>query len=110
MQGIDNWSNFESYKLRRPVGLLRADVHKSPFRESLAEVSCASRTNLSAHEALLLAEFMPAFCVMPVLSHLRAPAPPHALVALVTSLPVLRRILPVPRSLSKMNPNHTTLR
>ena len=39
LQAVDNWSNFETYKLRRPVGLIRADAHRSPFRESLAEVS-----------------------------------------------------------------------
>ena len=37
-QAVDNWSNFKTYKLRRPVGLIRADAHRSPFRESLAEV------------------------------------------------------------------------
>ena len=39
LQAVDNWSNFETYRLRRPVGLIRADTHRSPFRESLAEVS-----------------------------------------------------------------------
>ena len=38
-QEVDNWSNFETYKLRRPVGLIRADAHRSPFRGNLAEVS-----------------------------------------------------------------------
>lgn len=39
MQAVDNWSNFEAYKLQRPVGLIRTDLHRSPFRESLEEVS-----------------------------------------------------------------------
>ena len=37
-QAVDNWSNFETYKLQRPVGLIRADVHRSPFRSNLEEV------------------------------------------------------------------------
>ena len=39
MQAVDNWSNFEAYRLQRPVGLIRTDLHRSPFRESLGEVS-----------------------------------------------------------------------
>ena len=39
-QAVDNWSNFEVYKLQRPVGLIRADVHRSPFRSNLEEVCC----------------------------------------------------------------------
>ena len=42
MQAVDNWSNFEAYKLQRPVGLIRTDLHRSPFRDSLEEVSRVS--------------------------------------------------------------------
>ena len=38
LQAVDNWSNFEVYKLEKPVGLIRADVHRSPFRSNLEEV------------------------------------------------------------------------
>lgn len=38
LQAVDNWSNFEAYGLRRPVGLIRSDLHKSPFRDHLEEV------------------------------------------------------------------------
>jgi tRNA (guanine10-N2)-methyltransferase len=31
----DNWSNFQSYGLPPPVGLLRADAHRPPFRDGL---------------------------------------------------------------------------
>jgi hypothetical protein len=32
------WSNFDQYRLPRPLGLLRADVHRHPFRVGLSEV------------------------------------------------------------------------
>jgi tRNA (guanine10-N2)-methyltransferase len=32
------WTNFADYGLAPPSGLLRADLHRSPFRDGLAEV------------------------------------------------------------------------
>lgn len=32
------YSNFKQYKLSDPVGLLRADTHRPPFRADLSEV------------------------------------------------------------------------
>ncbi|KAF8068156.1 Tr1 [Scenedesmus sp. PABB004] len=35
---VDVWSNFDQYGLPRPVGLVRLDVHRHPFRAGLTEV------------------------------------------------------------------------
>ena len=35
---LDNWANFRRYGLPTPVGLLRADAHRPPFRDNLCEV------------------------------------------------------------------------
>ena len=37
-RGVDVWTNFERYGLQAPAGLLRADAHRPPFRDSLCEV------------------------------------------------------------------------
>ncbi|KAL3152268.1 hypothetical protein ABBQ32_001345 [Trebouxia sp. C0010 RCD-2024] len=37
-QQMDVWENFRDYNLTPPVGLLRADAHRLPFRSSLQEV------------------------------------------------------------------------
>ena len=42
LQVLDNWSNFSAYGLPPPVGLVRADLHRHPFRASLEEVRGAS--------------------------------------------------------------------
>lgn len=38
VQVLDNWANFRRYSLPTPVGLLRADAHRPPFRDNLCEV------------------------------------------------------------------------
>ena len=35
---VNVWTNFADYGLAPPSGLLRADLHRSPFRDGLAEV------------------------------------------------------------------------
>ena len=37
-QVLDNWSNFTAYGLQPPIGLVRADLHRHPFRAGLEEV------------------------------------------------------------------------
>lgn len=38
-QVADNWTNFTTYGLQRPAGLIRADAHRPPFRDNLHEVA-----------------------------------------------------------------------
>lgn len=35
---MDVWSNFDDYGLPSPLGLLRADAHRMPWRPSLREL------------------------------------------------------------------------
>lgn len=51
-QVLDNWTNFRTYGLPSPVGLLRADAHRPPFRADLCNVRLrlpakSPRTSLS---------------------------------------------------------------
>ena len=70
-QAVDNWSNFEVYKLQRPVGLIRADVHRSPFRGNLEEVCCfTDEISGGAHHmsrAHLLPDAKPCAKALPIL-------------------------------------------
>ena len=34
-QHMDVWENFRDYNLTPPVGLIRADAHRQPFRPAL---------------------------------------------------------------------------
>ncbi len=43
-QVLDNWANFEAYGLPAPVGLLRADAHRPPFRRGLCEARAPPHT------------------------------------------------------------------
>jgi tRNA (guanine10-N2)-methyltransferase len=36
-RGVNPWTNFDDYQLPKPVGLVRADLHLSPFRPDLQE-------------------------------------------------------------------------
>lgn len=46
-ENVDVWSNFKSYGLVPPVGLLRADAHRPPFRDDL-QVSAINNSHVAA--------------------------------------------------------------
>lgn len=37
-EAVNVWTNFQRYGLQSPVGLLRADAHRPPFRDDLSEI------------------------------------------------------------------------
>jgi hypothetical protein len=51
VQVQDNWSNFEVYGLQPPVGLVRMDLHRHPFRASLEEARTSPIAHVSLHAA-----------------------------------------------------------
>lgn len=53
-------SNYEQYGLQWPVGLVRMDVHRHPFRTGLTEVGVSDCLRLQTAVWVVVVGFMPA--------------------------------------------------